>query len=167
MMLESQQGEKLLQGRDGTARQVPEVMAYLSIGLLVYVGLMMVSSVIFAPIWIFGRLIGRPARINHLWVRLLPLLTIICMLGSIACLWSGETTGLGTFSILSVAYWGLSILWALLSFVSLAQVVSYRHRRLQTGSLVWSHSLMVSSALVIAAVYLSYYGIVGTRLWAY
>jgi len=26
---------------------------------------------------------------------------------------------------------------------------------------------MVSTALVIATVYLSYYGIIGTRLWAY
>ncbi|MDE0757261.1 MAG: hypothetical protein OSB45_03800, partial [Pseudomonadales bacterium] len=96
----------------------------------------------------------------------LPLLTIICMLGSIVCLLAGETSDLGTFSTVSVAYWGLSILWALLSFVSLAQVILYRHRRLETGSLVWNHSLMVSTALVIAAVYLSYYGIVGIRLWA-
>ena len=167
MMLESQQGEKLLQGRGGTARQVPEAVAYLSIGLLVYVGLMMASSVIFAPIWVFGRLIGRPAKINHLWVRLLPLLTIICLLGSIACLLAGDTSDLGTFSTISVAYWVLSIFWALLSFVSLAQVILYRHRRLETGSWVWSHSLMVSTALVIAAVYLSYYGIIGARLWAY
>jgi len=51
--------------------------------------------------------------------------------------------------------------------VSLAQAILYRHRRLETGSWVWSHSLMVSTALVIATVYLSYYGIIGTRLWAY
>lgn len=167
VVLTSQEGETVLQGRGGTLRQISSHWVYLKIGLLVMIGLMITSSIIYAPLWMIARLLGRPAKINYLRVRLLPLLTIVCLVTSIVWLSSADLSEVGTFSIASVAYWGLSILWAVMAMISLALILQYRPRRMEVGILVWWHSLLVSAALAIAAGYLSYYGLIGIRLWAY
>jgi CubicO group peptidase (beta-lactamase class C family) len=167
MLLTSKAGETVLQGRGGTVRQISSHWAYLKIGLLAMVGLMIASSIIYAPLWLIARLLGRPSKINYLRVRLLPLLTIVCLVSSVVWLSSADLTEVGTFSIASVAYWGLSILWAAMALISVALILQYRSRRMEVGVLVWWHSLLVSVALSIAAGYLSYYGLIGIRLWAY
>ena len=167
MLLTSPEGETVLQGRGGTIRQISSHWAYFKIGLLAMVGLMITSSIIYAPLWLIGRLLGRPSKINYLRVRLLPLLTIVCLVSSVVWLSSADLNELGTFSIVSVAYWGLSIVWAAMAIISVALIMQYRPRRREVGVMVWWHSLLVSIALAIVAGYLSYYGLIGIRLWAY
>ena len=54
-----------------------------------------------------------------------------------------------------------------MAIISVALIMQYRPRRREVGVMVWWHSLLVSIALAIVAGYLSYYGLIGIRLWAY
>ena len=71
---------------------------------------------------------------------------------------------LGNFTVWSAALWVTSVLFGLASVVSF--LVALRGSREGVRPGVRRFSRIVSTALLIAAAYLTYWGIVGIRTWA-
>jgi len=71
---------------------------------------------------------------------------------------------LGTFTAWSAGLWFFSWAFAALSVLSLMVI---RRRRREVGRAVMLHSAAVALACTTATIYLTAYGVIGIRLWAY
>jgi hypothetical protein len=71
---------------------------------------------------------------------------------------------LGNFTVWSAALWVVSLLFGLASVVSFLVALRGSSEGVRPG--VRRFSRIVSTALVIAAAYLTYWGIIGIRTWA-
>ena len=148
----------------GNFRMIPTWQVWLRWGTATGSLLLMLSSLLFALVWIPRRLL-RKIKVQYLSVRVLPMLPILCLIAIAALLISSEDMiqQFGNATGRSVSVCLLSYLLALMSFVGLAQVV--RTRRWSVNQGVWVHALLVSLANVIVSLYLIRGGIIGLRTW--
>jgi CubicO group peptidase (beta-lactamase class C family) len=146
------------------AERVSPFWPYTRIAVLILCGLLMLSSIAFALAWLARKLIGKMKGVRHLSVRVVPLLAVLCLL-SIAFFSNAlEGAAIGTFNVLTFGIFLATILFPLLSiyglFLARAVPPAEIHRRVRL------HSLLVSLACCVVAVFLSSWGLVGVRLWA-
>ena len=150
----------------GNFRMVPTWQVWLRWGTAIGSLLLMLSSLLFALVWIPRRLL-RKIKVQHLSVRVLPLLPILCLFAVAALFMSCEDMIMiqqfGNATFRSVSVWLLSYLLVLISLAGLAQVI--RTRRWSVNQGVRVHALLVSLANVVVSLYLIYWGIIGLRTW--
>lgn len=148
----------------GNFRRIPSWQVWLRWGTATGSLLLMLSSLLFAMVWIPRRLL-RKIKVQHLSVRVLPIFPILCLFAIAALLISSEDMiqQFGNATVRSVSLWLLSYLFVLMSFAGLAQIVRTRRWGVNRG--VWIHALLVSLANVIVSLYLIHWGIIGLRTW--
>lgn len=148
----------------GSFRIIPTWQVWLRWGTAISSLLLMLSSLLFALVWIPRRLL-RKIKVKHLSVRVLPIFPILCLVAIAALLMSSEDMiqQIGNATFGSVSVWLLSYLFMLMSFAGLAQVVRTRRWSINQG--VWVHALLVSLANVIVSLYLIHWGIIGLQTW--
>jgi CubicO group peptidase (beta-lactamase class C family) len=131
---------------------------------------LMLSSVLFALIWVPRWLFRRMKDVPSLSIRALPLVTILCLAGVIGvlALASLDTEALfarlGNLTIWSAAVWALTWLFALGAVAGLVQIIRVRKKPIRRW--VYIHALLVSLANGIVLLYLAYWGLIGFRTWA-
>jgi CubicO group peptidase (beta-lactamase class C family) len=131
---------------------------------------LMLSSVLFALVWVPRQLLGRMKGVPSLSIRVLPLLSVLCLAGAVALVVLGSLDAeamfarFGKMSVWSAAVWGLTWLFALGVVWGMIQI--FRARRTPIRRWVYIHALLVSLANVLVLVYLAYWGIIGLRTWA-
>ena len=154
----------VIQGMMSTFRRIPTAQAILQIALPVLVLLLMVSSVLFALIWIPRKVFGRMRDVPLLRVRFIPLIAVLSLAAFVLLMLYGTDNImlLGRVTWLSVTIFGLTLLFGLASIWGL--IVAVRARKSVRRS-VAIHSLLVALACTIAAIYLAYWGIIGLRTW--
>lgn len=146
------------------AERVSPVWPYTRAALLVLCGLLMLSSIAFALVWLVRKLIGKMKGVDHLSVRIVPLLAVLCLV-SIPFLSNAlEGALIGTFNALTLGIFLATILFPLLSLYSLFLARAVPPSEIQRG--VRIHSLLVSLACCVVALFLSSWGLIGVRLWA-
>jgi len=148
----------------GNFHKIPTWQVWFRWGTSIGSLLLMMSSLLFALVWIPRRLM-RKTKVHHLSVRILPMLPILCLF-AIAVLFISSGAMIqqfGNATVRSVLVWLLSYLFALTSFTGLAQVV--RTRRWGIKQSVWVHALLVSLANAAVSLYLIHWGIIGLRTW--
>jgi CubicO group peptidase (beta-lactamase class C family) len=148
-----------------TFRKIPAPLAILQILLSALIVLLMVSSVLFALIWIPRKLFGRMRGVTDLHIRFIPFLSVLCLIAFVLLItFEGDDIMLlGRITWLSVSLFLLTILFALFSFWGF--VLALRAPKTLRRS-VAIHSLLVAAANMIVALYLLYWGIIGLRTWA-
>jgi hypothetical protein len=129
----------------------------------------MLSSLLFAVVWVPRRLLGRMRAVQHLSVRALPLVAVLCLIGTFVLLvQAGDATlainRLGRVTPFSIGVCVLTWLFAVATILGLVQVV--RAGPMGVRRSVRIHSLLVVAANVVALAYLAYWGIIGLRTWA-
>jgi CubicO group peptidase (beta-lactamase class C family) len=138
-------------------------------------GSLVLSSVLFAPIWIVRMIFGKLHNPGPLSVRVTPLLgaaflivfdvaLAIGLRGTITCNEVDDLTALGTPSVLALTIMLSSIAFVLATAASL--YVLYRERTAPMNRVVYWHSLAVTAGLLGVAIYYGYWGLIGVRLWA-
>jgi hypothetical protein len=148
-----------------TRKRIATWIALLEILLTVFVVLSIASIVIYAPCWIIGGLSSKRRRPAERLVRLLPLLSILSFLaGAAGLIWDDGNgiTRMGNLTLWSAAFYLGTILFALFAIASAIAV--WRAQTIRAT--VRRFSITVTAALLIAAAYLAYWGIVGVRTWA-
>lgn len=135
------------------------------IGFLLLSIVLMLSSLLFAPIWLLRKTLGKMKDVRHLKVRVVPLLAVLSFLGFIFLLQTTPLVELGARTARTGAVWLLTWAFALLSIGGL--VVSLHSFTLQVNRFVRIHSLLVSLACSGVVLYLTYWGIIGLRTWAW
>ncbi len=101
-------------------------------------------------------------------MRAFPALAALTLLFSLLLLLTpgGENPveRLGRPSFWSVGFFLSSLAFTAFAVLGLLAALLSRHRGIQR--LVWWHALAASVLLTIVAVYLTYWGVIGARLWA-
>ena len=123
----------------------------------------MLTSVVFAIIWIPRKLFGRMKGAPHLAVRILPLLATISLLAAFAMVLTSAPVYLARPGLASITFFLGTIAFAILSLAGLALALASTRWPINRG--VRIHSILVAVACVGLTSYLAYWHQLGIRLW--
>jgi CubicO group peptidase (beta-lactamase class C family) len=167
LLTPNQDGRFLQVGMGATMKRIPAWMAITQIVVTAFVFLSMVSILLYAPFWILGGLSKRRRRPAERGMRLWPLLAVLSLItfvGLIIVCSADLIDRLGNRTGWSVAVCVSTVAFAIASLASAISVWRAPLDIVRRG--VRRYSRMVALALLIAAAYLAYWGIIGLRTWA-
>jgi CubicO group peptidase (beta-lactamase class C family) len=150
-----------------TMKKIPGWYAILEILAVLFVALSSLAIVLYSPFWILGGISKRRRRPAERAMRLWPLLAVLSLAGIVVIfiLCNDDLIQrMGNLTVWSGALWALTLIFALASLASFLVSLANAEEGVRSG--IRHFSLIVSTALVIAAAYLAYWGIVGMRTWA-
>lgn len=153
-------------GLRGNYRRISAMQFWGQLFVIIYCIVVMISAIAFALVWLPRKLFGRMRGVQHLSVRVLPLLAVLSLIGFWGILFHGMTDAIPHLTrptVMSVGIFVLSLIFAALTLAGIMQV--YRGRRWELNRWVWRHALLVSAANAIVLAYLAYWGILGLRTW--
>ncbi|TCO36087.1 CubicO group peptidase (beta-lactamase class C family) [Dokdonella fugitiva] len=150
-----------------TRTQFYSQRGFLAAGLPVYAFFgaifLLLSSVLFAPVWLlrmaFGKLRGAPGKS----ARVLPALAAIAFLAATACAIAMPVDGVFEPNVYSVGICGFTLLFAALAIAALTQVV--RTWRLPMNVIARWHGLLVAVAACGLTIWLAVNHLLGLRTW--
>jgi hypothetical protein len=150
-----------------TIKRIPAWMAMGEVLVTAFVLLSILSILVYAPFWILGGISKRRRRPGERPLRIFPLLAVLSLLAVVAIFAASMNdliARMGSLTAWSAAVCAMTLVFAVTSIVS----VFYSWRSLSAGVRrgVRGFARIVSLALLIATVYLTYWGIVGLRTWA-
>ncbi len=168
-------GEIWIQSGWHTLKKVPALLVWTELVGMALISLLVLSALLFAPIWGWRRLSGKWDRAGPVSVRVLPLLSAVSLVGFDGLFASGLlgmvtatyvddfTLGVPCFRTVSLMLLSLALpLSVVASFY-----VLYRERAASMNRVVYWHSVLVAAASGTVAIYYAYWGLIGLRLWAY
>jgi CubicO group peptidase (beta-lactamase class C family) len=165
-LLPSNEEGQFLQIQGTTLKHIPAWMALAEIALAVFVLLSTVSILMYAPFWIVGGISRKRRRPAERQLRLWPLVAVLCTMSVVLILILGGDdliSRLGNLTWLSAALCALTLAFAASSLASAYAVWTARQRAVRHA--VYSYSLVVTLALLIATAYFAYWHLVGLRTW--
>jgi len=150
-----------------TLKKIPAWFAIVEILLTIYVLLSMVAIGIYAPFWIIGGFRKERRRPAERPLRLWPLLAVLSLVAFVAIFIVSSDDlipRMGNMTGWSVSLWAMSLLFGVTSLAS--ALISWRKPEDGIRPGVRRFAIIVSLGLLIAALYLAYWGIIGIRTWA-
>lgn len=165
-LLAPNQEGRFVQSGMGTLKKIPTWYAVLKILLTVYVVLSIAAIIVYAPFWILGGLSKRRRRPAERAMRLFPLLAVLSLLAFV-----------GIFIVCSDdliarmgnhTFWSEALRLTTLAYAVAALLSAYAWLRAPKEGVrngVRMFSRIVTLALLIAAFYLGYWGIINLRSW--
>jgi len=170
MMFHERQDEKhLLQSMRGTFEKVSLFSVILRWASAVLILVLTLTCWGYACVW--GLQMARK-RFNYernALVRVIPFLTTIlipfCVFLLVSTMGDISSVHLPGFS--AVGFWIGTIIFAIMSFVSMIYTGMRWPKRAQIGRFAWLHSMLVGIAMTVTTFYFTYHGFIGLRLWEY
>jgi CubicO group peptidase (beta-lactamase class C family) len=150
-----------------TLKRIPAWFASGEIVVTAFVALAVVSVVVYAPFWILGGLSKRRRRPAERAMRAWPLIAVLSLaafVGIFIVCNDDLIERMGNLTAWSGALFLLTIAFAVA--VLMSAISSWRVPAEGVRRGVRRFSIVVSTALLIAAAYLGYWGIIGLRTWA-
>lgn len=150
-----------------TMKQIPAGLAILEMALTVFVLLSFVSILVYAPFWILGGLSKKRRRPAERGLRGWPLIAVLSLIAVVVIfiVCSDDLISrLGNLTVWSAAFCLATIGYAVAAVASAISVWRAPAPEVRRG--VRRFSIIVSVALLVAAAYLAYWGIIGLRTWA-
>ena len=167
LLTPNHEGQFVQVGLGTVMKRIPAWLAITQIIATIYVLLSMVAILIYAPFWILGGLSKKRRRRAERGLRLWPLIAVLSLIAFV-CVFIVSSNDL-IERLGNLTGWSVAIFLATVSFgiASLASVISlWRTRPENVRRGVRRFSLIVTLAILIAALYLAYWGIIGLRTWA-
>jgi CubicO group peptidase (beta-lactamase class C family) len=160
---------QFIQLGDGTVtmKRIPGWFAIAEFLLAAWFVLAAVSALVYAPFWLVGGINQRRRRPAERNMRLWPLIAVLSLIaGVVIVILAGDDliSRMGNLTAWSAAFFLATVIYAVASVAS--AVALWRAPREGVRSRVRSYSMAVTIALLIAAAYLAYWGIIGLRTWA-
>ncbi len=153
--------------RGETLQQIPAWQAIARILLTAWFVLAVVSVILYAPFWLLGGLIRKRRRPAERGMRVWPLMAVLSLAAFVAIfIFASEDliTNMG-----NVTGWSIALCLASLCYAVASVAGAFALRRAPEDGVrrsVRRYCKAVILALLIAAVYLTYWGIIGIRTWA-
>ncbi len=154
-------------GGMATIKRIPAWFAIAEIILTVWVVLAMVSVLVYAPFWVLGGLSKKRRRPAERAMRVWPLVAVLSLVAVVVIFIANSDDLISRFGNLtgwSAAFFLATLVYAVASVAS--AVALWRAPKEEVRSRVRAYSTAVTLALLIAAAYLAYWGIIGLRTWA-
>lgn len=164
----NQEGRFIQDAMEGTMKRIPSWLAIGEIAVVAYVLLAMASILIYGLFWVPGGLWKRWRRPTERAIRIWPLIAVLSLIGFVVVLQlAGNRDALallGNLTGWSVALFLATVIFAIASVAS--AVTLWRTPKADVRRRVRGYSMAVTLALLIAAAYLAYWGVIGLRTWA-
>ena len=163
----NEEGQFIQVGIGTTLRSIPAWYAISELAITAYVLLAIISILLYAPFWLLGGLSRKRRRPPERGMRAWPLLAVLSLIGFIVVFTLASDNLIQSFgnpSGWSVTLFLLTIVFAVASLMSAISLGRAPKPEVRKG--VRAYSIAVSVALVIATLYLAYWGIIGVRTWA-
>ncbi|MGE5113281.1 MAG: serine hydrolase domain-containing protein [Acidobacteriaceae bacterium] len=157
----------VIQTTGTTNRQISAMTVFTEIGIASLTGLAVLSTALFALIWIPRWIFRRMRGVKHLVVRLWPLLAVLCLVAAVATVLIGGADFLANFgepTAYSVGLMLFTIGFAVASIIGL--VASWRVNPAEMNRWAYWHSRVSCVLFTVATLYFLYWGIIGYRTWA-
>ena len=149
-----------------TMKRIPAWLAITEIVLIAWFVLAIVSVVVYAPFWLLGGLSKKRRRPAERAMRFLPLVAVLSLVAVVAIfmLCSDDLIArLGKLTGWSAAFCLATVSYAVASVTS--AVTLWGAPKPEVRSRVRRYSMAVILALLTAAAYLAYWGVIGLRTW--
>jgi CubicO group peptidase (beta-lactamase class C family) len=137
---------------------------FIRIALLALCLFLMLTSLPYALIWLFLKLVGTMKDVRHLSVRVAPLLATLAFLLVPLCFQKLSGPQIGTFNLWTAGIFLGTFSFPLLSILGLVLVLRVPKDEIHRG--VRIHSLLASSACCVITGFLLSWHLLGLRLWA-
>jgi CubicO group peptidase (beta-lactamase class C family) len=150
-----------------TLKRIPSWLAFTEIALMAWFLLAFVATLVYAPFWMLGGLIQRRRRPAERFIRLWPLVAVMSLLALVvlATLPSNNAVEqLGNLTVRSLSIFLSTVFYAVACLASAVSVWRARKREIRRA-ILW-FSVAVTAGLLIAAVYMAYWGVIGVRTWS-
>jgi hypothetical protein len=167
LLTPNEEGRFVQAGIMTTMKRIPGWLAILEIALTVYVSLSIVSILVYAPFWMLGGLSKRRRRPAERGLRIWPLMAVLSLVAVVVIfiMCSDDVfLRLGNLTAWSVAFCLATVFFAVAAVASAIALWRAPTEGVRRG--VRRYSMIVTLALLIAAAYLAYWGIIGLRTWA-
>lgn len=125
--------------------------------------LLMLSSVVMAPIWLVRLLCGYMHGVRHWEVRLLPLAAVTAFAFMLGGAIGVQPIQLGTVNAHTVTFYLGSVLFGLLSLAAFVQAA--RSFRWDINRWARWQAFAAASACLLMTVFLGHWGLIGLRMW--
>jgi hypothetical protein len=165
LIVDSSEG-RLIQADGQTLREVPAGLVWTEVGVGAASLVLMMTSPLFALIWLPRKLSGRMRGVEHIHVRVLPLASVLILAAAVGVLAVSDDDLISRFgnpTLWSVGFCALTVAFAGTAWLGLVQALRVRPPRM--SRFAWLHCLLASSSASIVAAYLSYWGVIGIRSW--
>lgn len=139
-------------------------LLFLRIALLSLCLFLMLTSLPYALVWLFMRLIGLMKDARHLSVRVVPLLATLALLIVPPCAMKLEGTHIGTLNLWTAGIFLGTFFFPSLSILGMVLVLRVPEDEIHRA--VRIHSLLVSSACCVLTGLLWSWHLLAVRLWA-
>jgi hypothetical protein len=146
-------------------RRVPTSLAIMRIVLTAWSLLAGLSVHLYAPFWVLGGLSKNRRRPAERAVRLWPLIAVLSLLTAVVIYILALNDVISRLGKPTIWSFGIFVATLIFGVASLASACALWLAR-EVRSSVRGFSLVVVSALLITAVYLAYWGVIGIRTWA-
>jgi CubicO group peptidase (beta-lactamase class C family) len=140
------------------------IMPFLRIALLSLCLFFMLTSLPFALVWLFLKLVGAMKDVRHLSARVVPLLATLAFLIVPLCFLNLNGSQIGTFNRWTAGILFGTFFFPLLSILGLVLILRVPEDEIHRG--VRIHSLLVSSACCVITGFLLSWHLLALRLWA-
>ncbi len=167
LLTPNQEGRFIEVAPGATMKRIPAWLAITQILLTGFVLLSMVSILLYAPFWLLGGLSKKRRRPAERGMRLWPLISVLSLIAfvGIFILCNDDLINrLGNLTGWSVAVFVTTVAFGIAALASAIYLWRAPAETVRRG--VRRYSLMVTLALLIAAAYLAYWGVIGLRTWA-
>jgi CubicO group peptidase (beta-lactamase class C family) len=149
-----------------TMKQIPGWFAISEIVLTAFVLLSVIAIVIYSPFWILGGLSGKRRRPIERAMRVCPLIAVLSLISFVMIFILSGDDLIERMGNLTAWSFGLFTMTLVFAIAVLASLISVLRAGGEVRRGVRRFSIVVTTALVIAAAYLAYWGIIGLRTWA-
>ncbi len=139
-------------------------LPFLRIALLSLCLFFMLTSLPYALVWLFLKLLGAMKDVRHLCVRVVPLLATLALLIVPLCLMKLSGAQIGSLNLWTAGIFLGTFFFPLLSILGLFLVLRVPKEEIHRG--VRIHSLLVSSACCVLTGFLLSWHLLALRLWA-
>jgi CubicO group peptidase (beta-lactamase class C family) len=151
----------------GIQRRIPTWFFFTEAALVAWFLLALVSITLYAPFWIFGGLIKKRRRPAERAMRLWPLIAVLSLLAFVGLFMLAGADAIARLGHLTIYSFGIFLTSLLFGLASLASAYAlWRARKQEIRRYVRWYSTAVTAGLLIAALYLAWWGIVGLRTWS-
>jgi CubicO group peptidase (beta-lactamase class C family) len=149
-----------------TIKRIPALLAISEIILTCWFVLAVVLVLLYAPFWILGGLSKKRRRPAERGMRLWPLIAVLSLI-AVVVIFSAASDDLiprmGNLTAWSAAFFLATVVYALATVAGAVSLWRAPKDGVRAG--VRRFSTVVILALLIAAAYLAYWGIIGLRTW--
>ena len=149
-----------------TLKHIPAWFAFLEIFLTAWFAVAVIAVVVYAPFWLLGGLSAKRRRPAERAVRRWPLIAVLSLLAVVVLFMASSNDLLNRMG--NLTFWSGAFFLATIAYAvaSLAALIALMRASKEVRKGVRWFSVAVTLPLFIAAVYLTYWGVIGLRPWA-